>query len=134
MNKPSIFGAEESSDSDDGGDWVKKAMMTKKETKKEGDSSEEEVEEVKGQAEDDSKKAKTYADMLEEEEIRSPVRWAYSSLDLTIPIIYLTNFCLNLVSLRCHFECWQARHCLLDAPQHCQEQCSAFLMCEVSRC
>ena len=33
MNKPSIFGAEESSDSDDGGDWVKKAMMTKKETK-----------------------------------------------------------------------------------------------------
>ena len=115
MNKPSIFGAEESSDSDDGGDWVKKAMMTKKETKlkattknemaaaleedptvfqydevydqlekrkeergrereKEGDSSEEEVEEVKGQAEDDSKKAKTYADMLEEEEIRSPVR------------------------------------------------------------
>ena len=74
MNKPSIFGAEESSDSDAGGDWVKKAMMTKKETKKEGDSSEEEVQEVKGQAEDDSKKAKTYADMLEEEEIRSPVR------------------------------------------------------------
>jgi len=74
MNKPSIFGAEESSDSDDGGDWVKKAMMTKKETKKEGDSSEEEVQEVKGQAEDDSKKAKTYADMLEEDEIRSPVR------------------------------------------------------------
>ena len=33
MSKPSIFGAEESSDSDDGGDWVKKAMMTKKETK-----------------------------------------------------------------------------------------------------
>ena len=33
MNKPSIFGAEESSDSDDGGDWVKKATMTKKETK-----------------------------------------------------------------------------------------------------
>ena len=33
MAKPSIFGAEESSDSDDGGDWVKKAMMTKKETK-----------------------------------------------------------------------------------------------------
>ena len=60
MNKPSIFGAEESSDSDDGGDWVKKAMMTKKETKL--------------KAEDDSKKAKTYADMLEEEEIRSPVR------------------------------------------------------------
>ena len=29
---------------------------------------------MKGQAEDDSKKAKTYADMLEEEEIRSPVR------------------------------------------------------------
>ena len=33
MAKPSIFGAEESSDSDDAGDWVKKAMMTKKETK-----------------------------------------------------------------------------------------------------
>ena len=45
-----------------------------REREKEGDSSEEEVEEVKGQAEDDSKKAKTYADMLEEEEIRSPVR------------------------------------------------------------
>ena len=35
LNKPSIFGAEEESDSDEGGgdDWVKKAMMTKKETK-----------------------------------------------------------------------------------------------------
>lgn len=34
MNKPNIFGAEESSDSDEGGgDWVKKAMMTKKDTK-----------------------------------------------------------------------------------------------------
>ena len=42
-----------------------------REREKEGDSSEEEV---KGQAEDDSRKAKTYADMLEEEEIRSPVR------------------------------------------------------------
>ena len=33
MNKPSIFGAEDSSEEEDAGDWIKKAMMTKKETK-----------------------------------------------------------------------------------------------------
>ena len=49
-----------------------KEQAEKRKHKNEEDatSREEEVEEVKEQAEDDSKKAKTYADMLEEEEIK----------------------------------------------------------------
>ena len=49
---------------------AEKRKRRKRKIEEDATSSEEEVEEVKEAAEDDSKKAKTYADMLEEEEIK----------------------------------------------------------------